>query len=108
MSAVYAGFAGVCVALLLYNLGLARALRYAFKVPSLRDVARRAPYMHDGAVPTLEAVIDLYDRGGIERPSRSSAIRPLHLTADQKADLVAFLRTLTSDPQPVPAPTLPR
>lgn len=85
-----------------------RALRYAFKVPSLRDVARRAPYMHDGAVPTLEAVIDLYDRGGIERPSRSPEIRPLHLTADQKADLVAFLRTLTSDPQPVPAPTLPR
>ncbi len=46
------------------------ALKYAFKTPTLRDVAHRAPYMHDGSVPTLEAVIDLYDRGGIDRPSR--------------------------------------
>ncbi len=83
-------------------------LRFAFKVPTLRDVARRAPYMHDGSVPTLEAVIDLYDRGGIERPSRSTLIRPLGLTEDEKADLVAFLRTLTSACQPVQVPTLPR
>lgn len=83
-------------------------LRYAFKAPTLRDVARRGPYMHDGSVPTLEAVVDLYDRGGIDRPSRSELIRPLGLTADDKADLVAFLRTLTSPPQPVPVPTLPR
>ncbi len=83
-------------------------LRYAFKVPTLRDVARRAPYMHDGSVPTLEAVVDLYDRGGIDRPSRSESIRPLGLTQDEKMDLVAFLRTLTSPPKPVPVPTLPR
>ena len=49
-------------------------LRYAFKTPTLRDVARRAPYMHDGSVQTLEEVIDLYDRGGVERPSRSVLI----------------------------------
>jgi cytochrome c peroxidase len=53
-------------------------------------------------------VVDLYDRGGIDRPSRSEAIRPLGLTQGDKADLVAFLRTLTSSPQPVPTPTLPR
>ena len=47
-------------------------LQYAFKTPTLRDVARRHPYMHDGSVPTLEAVIELYDRGGIERRSRSA------------------------------------
>ncbi|MEO9191257.1 MAG: cytochrome c peroxidase [Acetobacteraceae bacterium] len=77
-------------------------LRYAFKTPSLRDVARRAPYMHDGSVPSLEAVIDLYDRGGIDRPSRAEAIRKLGLTARDKADLVAFLRTLTGDrPSPL-------
>ena len=52
-------------------------LRYAFKTPTLRDVARRAPYMHDGSVPTLEAVIDLYNRGGIDRPSRAEEIKPL-------------------------------
>ncbi len=52
-------------------------LQYAFKTPTLRDVARRAPYMHDGSLPTLEDVIDLYDRGGIDRPSRADEIHPL-------------------------------
>jgi cytochrome c peroxidase len=83
-------------------------LRHAFKVPTLRDVARRAPYMHDGSVPTLEAVIDEYDTGGIDRPSRSELIRPLGLTAAEKRDLIAFLNTLTGDPSPFALPTLPR
>ena len=83
-------------------------LRFAFKTPTLRDTARRAPYMHDGSIPTLEAVIDLYDRGGIERPSRSVLIKPLGLTQVEKADLVAFLNTLTSAPQTVSLPALPR
>ena len=85
-----------------------RTLRYAFKTPTLRDVARRAPYMHDGSVPTLDAAIDLYDRGGIERPSRAEEIHPLNLTKGEKADLIAFLRTLTGTPSPVPVPALPR
>lgn len=76
-------------------------LRYAFKTPSLRDVARRAPYMHDGSVPTLAAVIELYDGGGIDRPSRADAIRPLYLTEADKADLLAFLETLSADRPPV-------
>jgi cytochrome c peroxidase len=84
------------------------ALRYAFKTPTLRDVARRGPYMHDGSVPTLQAVIDLYDRGGIARPSRDPNIRPLGLTADEKADLVAFLDTLTERGKAVAIPNLPR
>ncbi len=83
-------------------------LQYAFKVPTLRDVARRGPYMHDGSVPSLEEVIELYDRGGIDRPSRSPEIKPLGLSPAQKADLVAFLRTLTSDPVPLTVPELPR
>jgi len=83
-------------------------LRHAFKVPTLRDVARRAPYMHDGSLPTLEAVIDEYDTGGIDRPSRSELIRPLGLTAAEKQDLIAFLNTLTSDPVPFEVPALPR
>jgi cytochrome c peroxidase len=83
-------------------------LRYAFKTPTLREVARRGPYMHDGSVPTLEAVIDLYDRGGIERPSRADEIRPLGLTKDEKADLIAFLHTLNGALQPVSFPELPR
>jgi cytochrome c peroxidase len=83
-------------------------LRYAFKVPTLRDVARRGPYMHDGSIPTLDAVIDLYDRGGIDRPSRSALVQPLGLTDQEKGDLIAFLRTLTSPPELVTVPTLPR
>jgi cytochrome c peroxidase len=83
-------------------------LRYAFKTPTLRDVARRAPYMHDGSLATLQDVVALYDRGGIARPSRSPKIAPLGLTEAEKEDLVAFLQTLTSPPQPVPVPVLPR
>jgi cytochrome c peroxidase len=75
------------------------ALRYAFKTPTLRDVALRAPYMHDGSLPTLEAVVDHYDSGGIDRPSRSPKIQPLHLNADEKSDLIAFLKSLTGDNQ---------
>jgi cytochrome c peroxidase len=70
-------------------------LRYAFKTPTLRGVAQRGPYMHDGSVRTLSAVIDLYDRGGIPRPSRADMIRPLHLTNAEKSDLLAFLQTLS-------------
>ena len=84
------------------------ALRYAFKTPTLRDVARRAPYMHDGSVATLQAVIDLYNRGGIDRPSRDPEIHPLGLTRDEKADLIAFLDSLSGEPKTVSMPTLPR
>lgn len=83
-------------------------LRYAFKTPTLRDVARRAPYMHDGSIGTLEDVVALYDRGGIERPSRSKLIFPLGLTTDEKANLLAFLGTLTTTAAPVGMPSLPR
>lgn len=69
--------------------------RGAFKTPTLRDVARHPPYMHDGSVPTLAAVVALYDRGGTPNPWRSGEIRPLGLTADERADLVAFLEALT-------------
>ncbi len=82
------------------------SLRYAFKVPTLRDVALRAPFMHNGSIATLASVIELYDRGGIDRPSRSPQIQPLGLTTAEKAELIDFLATLTGDPQQiVPAPS---
>ncbi len=83
-------------------------LRYAFKTPTLRDVSRRAPYMHDGSIPTLAQVIELYNRGGVDRPSRSELISPLMLSQQEKADLLAFLETLTSTPRNVQVPVLPR
>ena len=83
-------------------------LQHAFKTPTLRDVARRGPYMHDGSVASLADVIDLYDRGGIDRPSRDNEIRPLNLQSREKVDLIAFLNTLSNAPRPYPLPTLPR
>jgi cytochrome c peroxidase len=83
-------------------------MRHAFKTPGLREIGRRAPYMHDGSIATLEQVVEHYDRGGIDRPSRSDLIAPLGLTPDEKTALVAFLKTLTSNPNPTTMPVLPR
>lgn len=83
-------------------------LKYAFKTPTLRDVTRRGPYMHDGSLATIADVIDLYDRGGIERPSRDGAVHRLDLSPSDKSDIVAFLVTLDGAAKPVAIPTLPR
>jgi cytochrome c peroxidase len=66
-----------------------------FQTPSLRNVAETAPYMHDGSLPTLEAVVDYYNRGGERSPRLDPRIRPLGLSAEERNDLVAFLRSLT-------------
>lgn len=71
--------------------------RGKFKVPSLRNVAVTAPYMHDGSLPTLEAVVEAYASGGRGHANTDPTIRPLELTEQDKADLVAFLRALTDD-----------
>jgi len=81
-------------------------LQYAFKTPTLRDVAERGPYMHDGSVATLEGVIELYNKGGIDRPSRSPSIKPLSLTAEEKAELIAFLKTLSGSSIEARSPNL--
>jgi cytochrome c peroxidase len=66
-----------------------------FKTPTLREVARTAPYMHDGSLGTLEEVVTFYDGGGRPNPSLDVDIRPLHLTDLEKSQLVAFLGTLS-------------
>jgi len=83
-------------------------MQHAFKTPSLREITRRSPFMHDGSLATLEAVVEHYDHGGLDRPSRSDLMKPLGLTAQEKADVVAFLKTLTSDLSPTSVPVLPR
>ncbi|HEU0221496.1 MAG TPA: cytochrome c peroxidase [Paracoccaceae bacterium] len=80
---------------------------HAFKTPGLRDTMRRAPYMHDGSFATMEEVIRHYLAGGIERSSRSPQLGPLALSETDIADLVAFLETLTAEPESVPSPELP-
>ena len=78
-----------------YEITLDPRDRWAYKTPSLRNVALTAPYMHDGSLATLEAVIEFYDRGGIDNPDKSPLLVPLGLDKADKAALEAFLRALT-------------
>ena len=82
--------------------------QHAFKTPGLREITLRGPYMHDGSLATLADVVEHYNTGGVDRPSRSDIIKPLGLTTQEKADLVAFMHTLTSDVDPTTVPVLPR
>lgn len=66
----------------------------AFKTPTLREIEHTAPYMHDGSLKTLAEVIEFYDKGGIPNRNLDPAIKPLHLTARDKSDLVEFLKAL--------------
>jgi cytochrome c peroxidase len=67
----------------------------AFKTPTLREVARTAPYMHDGSLATLEDVVEFYSEGGRPNPTLDPQIRPRHFSVAEKAALVAFLKTLS-------------
>ena len=80
----------------------------AFKTPTLRSIAETAPYLHDGSEKTLEAVVDLYNRGGVRNPHLDRLMMPLHLTAREKADLVEFLKALTGVPLDIREPALPQ
>jgi cytochrome c peroxidase len=83
--------------------------RGAFKTPTLREIARTAPYMHDGSQKTLEDVVEHYNKGGIANPQLDEEIFPLNLTAQEKADLVTFMKEgLASKSYPlVKPPKLP-
>jgi cytochrome c peroxidase len=63
--------------------------------------------MHDGSHATLEEVVEWYDKGGHPNPHLSDKIKPLQLTAEEKADLVEFMKACTSDTPPVEAERLP-
>jgi len=80
-----------------YTVTKAAADTGAFKTPTLRDVARRSPYMHDGSLKTLDEVVAFYNKGGHGNPWQSPEIQPLNLTASEQADLVAFLEALTGE-----------
>lgn len=67
----------------------------AFKTPTVRNVALSAPYMHDGSLATLEEVVEHYDKGGDKNKWLSDKIVPLKLTAQEKLDLVEFMRACT-------------
>lgn len=66
-----------------------------FKVPTLRNVALTAPYMHDGSINSLQEVVEHYNSGGAAHDNKSPLIKPLNLTKDEQQELVSFLESLT-------------
>lgn len=83
-------------------------MQHAFKTVGLRNIDRRYPYMHNGSLKTLEAVVDHYNGAFTKRKSLDGFMVPLNLSETEKSDLVAFLHTLTSVDTPVTLPSLPR
>jgi cytochrome c peroxidase len=85
------------------------AMQHAFKAVGLRNIADRGPYMHNGSLASLEEVVEHYNKGGgAKRQSLSKEIKPLHLTPEDKTELIAFLKTLSSQDAPVTLPVLPK
>jgi len=81
--------------------------RGAFKTPTLRNVARTSPYMHNGQCGSLREVVDWFDRGGFGHAHLDRGMRLLRLTRDEKRDLVAFLEALSGPLPPVETGRLP-
>lgn len=80
-----------------YEISQDPADRWAYKTPTLRNVALSAPYMHNGSLATLEDVVRFYNQGGAANENRSPLIKPLGLTDEEVAALVAFLQALTGN-----------
>ena len=74
------------------------SMQYAFKTPTLRSVTLRPPYMHNASQATLHDVMKHYEKGGIDRPSRSPLMMPIQLSDQERNDLIAFMETLTEAP----------
>lgn len=71
--------------------------KHKFKAPTLRNIARTAPYMHDGSLATLSEVLDFYATGGHAHPSKSPFMKGFVLTPEEKEDVLNFLRGLTDE-----------
>lgn len=80
----------------------------AFKTPTVRNVTMTGPYMHDGSLKTLEEVVEWYNKGGHPNPTLSDKIKKLNLTAQEKEDLVAYMKSLTGEFPKVRTDRLPK
>ncbi len=83
-------------------------MKGAFKTPTLRDIERTAPYFHDGSSKTLMEVVEHYSKGGVVTTNLSPNMQKLDLTAQEKEDLVAFMKALSSPYVSIGLPELPR
>lgn len=91
-----------------YKIRPAAALKGAFKTPTLRDVELTAPYFHNGAAASLTDVVAHYARGGDDHRNLSKDVRKLDLSAQEQADLVAFMKALTGPQRSASVPVLPQ
>ena len=80
----------------------------AFRTPSLREVSRTAPYMHNGVFKTLDEVVSFYNQGGGESKRKTDSLEPLKLSSQEQDDLVQFLQSLAGEPTQVEPPELPK
>ena len=90
-----------------YNVTKTELDKGAFKTPTLRDIEKTAPYMHDGSVKTLEDVVEFYNKGGEPNKWLDKKLKPLNLTKKEKVSIVAFLKSLNGIPILVDPPDLP-
>lgn len=81
--------------------------KHAFKTPGLRNLTYRAPFGHAGQFANLEEIVAFYVAGGAARPSKSPLMKPVDLDGAERADLVAFLRSLTAEQTRTALPNLP-
>ena len=79
----------------------------AFKTPTMRSVTESAPYFHNGSAATLEAAVDFVLKGGIKNPTLDEKLKPRKLTAQERTQLLAFLKSLTPEAKPFEKPQLP-
>lgn len=82
--------------------------RGRFLTPTLRELRHTGPYMHNGALSSLRAVVDFFDRGGGPTPNKSPLLKPLGLSEEDKTDLVALLESMSMETLPaIEAPQVP-
>lgn len=84
------------------------SMKGAFKTPTVREAVHTAPYFHDGSARTLDELVDFYAQGGIAKSNLSQDMKPLQLSPEEKRQLVAFIRALSSAPAPFELPVLPQ
>lgn len=90
-----------------YEFVKVNVMKGAFKTPTLREIARTAPYMHNGEYQTLEEVIEHYVKGGVNKSNLSPEMKAVKLTQREKTDLLEFLKSLTEQSNPITVPNLP-
>jgi cytochrome c peroxidase len=91
-----------------YKVKAVASMKGAFRTPTLREIGQSAPYFHDGSAPRLQDVVDHYIRGGDVHTNLSASLKPLTLSAQERADLLAFMQALDTPYVPYDMPRLPR